>query len=70
MDISYLWNKYKGALIGGLIGCIIAILVAATGLYKLVLVVAVIAFGFWAGNNIQKNKEDIKKSLKEIIEKF
>ena len=50
-------RKYKGAVIGGLI----AIIIACTGLWKLLIAVAVIIAGFWIGNYVQKNKEKVNE---------
>jgi len=58
--------EHKGAIIGGLI----AIIIACTGLYKLFLVFIVIAAGIWVGNYVQRNKEFVKEKLKSFIDKF
>lgn len=58
--------KYKGAIIGG----IIAIIFICTGLFKLCLVLAIIAIGILIGNYIQNNKELVKEKLKKFIDKF
>ena len=59
-------QKYLGAIIGG----IVAILLCFTQLYKLVIILAVIAAGIILGNYIQKNKNDVKDKLKNLIDKF
>lgn len=59
-------RKYKGAVIGGLI----AIIIACTGLWKLLIAVAVIISGFWIGNYVQKNKEKVKDFLRKLIDRF
>ena len=59
-------RKYKGAVIGGLI----AIIIACTGLWKLLIEVAVIIAGFWIGNYVQKNKEKVKDFLRKLIDRF
>ena len=58
--------EHKGAIIGGLI----AIIIACTGLYKLFLIFIVIAVGIYGGNYVQKNKEFVKEKLKNFIDKF
>lgn len=60
------WDKYKGAIIGALI----AIILLSTGLYKLCIAVIVIVVGVYFGNYVQKNKETVKESLKNFIDKF
>lgn len=58
--------KYKGAIIGGLI----AIVIACTGLYKLLIAFIIVAAGIWAGNYVQRHKEEVKETLKKFIDKF
>lgn len=59
-------KKYKGAIIGGLI----AIVIACTGLWQLLIAIAVIIAGFWIGNYVQKNKEQVKEFLRKLIDRF
>lgn len=65
---SFTWyiKEYKGAIIGG----VIALLFIATGLSKLVIGLAVIAVGMFAGYYVQNNKEHVKEVLRNFIEKF
>lgn len=58
--------EHKGAFIGGLI----AIIIACTGLINVLMIIAIIILGIWAGNYIQKNKEQVKEKLKRLIDKF
>lgn len=60
------WNKYKGAIIG----VIIAILIFATGLYKLFVLAIIIAAAAIIGNYVQNNKEYVKDKLKNFIDRF
>ena len=62
----YLVNKYRGAIIGA----VIALLFIATGLSKLVIGLLIIVAGIILGNYIQKNKSNVKETLKEFIDKF
>jgi len=64
--IKKIWSNYKGAIIGG----ILAILIALTGLYKLVICIVLIALGIFVGNYVQKNKYDVKEKIKEFIDKL
>lgn len=59
-------TKYWGAILGG----IVAIILACTGLYKFIIVVVLIMLGMWAGNYYQHNKTKIKQKLKKIIDKM
>lgn len=60
------WNRYKGAIIG----VIIAILIFATGIYKLFIVAVIIIVAAIIGNYIQNNKEYVKDRLKNFIDRF
>ena len=60
------WNKYKGAIIG----VIIAILIFATGIYKLFVVAVIIVVAAIIGNYVQNNKEYVKDKLKNFIDRF
>ena len=65
-NINSFIQKYGGAIIGA----IVAVLLCFTQLYKLVIVVVVIVAGILLGNYIQKNKDEVKEKLKELIDKF
>ena len=65
-DFKKFCLEHKGAIIGGLI----AIIIACTGLYKLLIALAIIAAGIWVGNYVQKNKEMVKEKLKKFIDRF
>ena len=58
--------KYKGAIIGG----VIAILLVCTGLFKVLFALVVIAAGILLGNYVKKNKDTVKETLKNFIDKF
>lgn len=65
-NFVYYINKYRGAIIGG----VVALLLIATGLSKLLIGLVLIAAGVFLGNYIQKNKSNVKETLKEFIDKF
>ena len=65
-NFAYYVTEYKGALIG----IVVALLFIATGLSRLLIGILVIVAGAFLGNYIQKNKKDVKRSLKEFIDKF
>ena len=57
-------NKYP------IIGLIIAILLIATGIYKLIIPIALIVLGIYGGIYFQRNKEDVKEKIKYWIDKL
>lgn len=65
---NFAWyiKEYKGAIIGGLI----ALVFIATGLSKLLVGLVVIVLGILVGNYVQNNKDTVKQTLKEFIDKF
>ena len=65
-DFKKFLLDYKGAIIGGLI----AIIIACTGLVRILVVFAIIVFGIWVGNYVQRNKEKVKEKLKNLIDRF
>ena len=65
-DIKKFITKYRGAILGGILGIIALIL----QLHK-IMVGAIIILGAAAiGNYVQYNKEKVKEKLKEYIDKF
>ncbi len=60
------FQKFGGAIIGG----IIALVLACTSLYRVVIGIVLVAIGMWAGNYFQKNKEVVKEKLKSLIDKM
>lgn len=65
-SVNGIIEKYGGAILGG----IIAIILCFTRLYRLLIALLVIIGGVFLGNYIQKNKDDVKIKLKELIDKF
>lgn len=59
-------TEYRGAIIGALI----AIVILLTGLYKLVIGIILISIGIFAGNYVQRNKDDVKEKLKKFIDRI
>lgn len=57
-------NKYP------IIGCLIAVIIIATGIYKLIIPIALIAFGIYAGIYFQRNKEEVKEKIKNLIDRL
>ena len=60
------FEKYGGAIIGG----IIALILACTSLYRVIIGIVLVVIGMWAGNYFQKNKESVKEKLKNLIDKM
>lgn len=60
------FQKYGGAIIGG----IIALVLAFTSFYKYIIAIVFVILGIWAGNYIQKNKEIVKEKLKNFIDRL
>ncbi len=65
-NLKNFWNDFKGAIIG----VIVAILLIATNLYKLIISIVLIILGAIAGNYIQQNKDYVKDRLKNFIDRF
>lgn len=57
-------NKYP------IIGAAIAILIIVTGLYHLIIPIALVILGIYAGVYFQKNKEEVKEKIKNLIDKL
>jgi uncharacterized membrane protein len=57
-------NKYP------IIGFIVATVLIATGLYKLIIPIALIILGIYGGIYFQKNKEEVKEKIKNFIDKL
>lgn len=57
-------NKYP------IIGFIVAIVLIATGLYKLIIPIALIILGIYGGIYFQKNKKEVKEKIKNFIDKL
>jgi len=65
-DIKRFFIRYSGAMIGGAIALLFLIL----RLHLLVLWIAVIVFGIFIGNYVQRNRESVKDKLKYYIDKL
>lgn len=61
-----IWEKYKGAILGG----VIAVVVLASELAETVFYILVVGGAIILGNYVQKNKEEVKEKLKDFIDKF
>ena len=65
-NMKQIWDQYKGAIIGGLIG----VLILCTQLYRLIIDIILIAIGVFVGNYVQYNKYDVKEKIKKFIDKL
>ena len=63
-------DKYGGAVLGFIVGLVLAILLLCTNLYKLIIGIALIVFCIYLGNYIQRNKESVKEKTKKFIDKL
>lgn len=53
-----------------IIGFVIAILLIATGIYKLIIPMALIIGGIYIGFYFQKNKDELKEKIKDFVDKL
>lgn len=58
--------EYRGALIGG----IVAIILLATGLYRILVGILIIAAGVWFGNYFQHHKDEVKDKLRRLVDRL
>ncbi len=65
-DFKKFMTNYWGAVIGG----IVALIIACTGIYRLVIGIVLVVIGCWAGNYFQHNKDKVKAKLRNIIDKM
>lgn len=65
-DFKKFITNYWGAVLGG----IIALIIACTGLYRLIIGIVLVGMGIWAGNYFQHNREKVKNKLRNIIDKM
>lgn len=63
-------DKYGGAILGFIVGLVLAIMLFCTNLYKFVIGIALIIFCIYFGNYIQRNKESVKEKTKNFIDKL
>lgn len=60
------FNQNKGIIIGGIVGLLLFIF----GLTQFITLVFFVFMGMVIGNAIDKNKDGVKESLKNFIDKF
>ncbi len=63
-------DKYGGAIIGFVVGIVLAILLFCTELYKFIIAIALIIACVYFGNYVQRNKESVKEKTKNFIDKL
>ena len=64
-DLKKFLTKYWG----GILGAIIALIIACTGFYRIIVGIVLVCIGAWAGNYFQHNKDFVKNKLKEFVDK-
>ncbi len=65
-DFINFFNKYKGAIIG----IIIAVLLLIFELDRVIMGIVIILICMFAGNYVQRNKQDVKEKLKRFIDRM
>ena len=65
-DFKKFMTNYWGAGLGG----IIALIIACTDMYRLIIGIVLVGMGIWAGNYFQHNKDKVKEKLRKIIDKM
>lgn len=64
------FEKFVMKYMGAFIGVAVAILILATRMYVLIIWLLVILAGAFVGNYIQKNREEVKDKLRNLIDKM
>ncbi len=65
-DFKNFLTKYFGGIVGG----VIALILACTGLYRIIVGIVLVFIGVWAGNYFQHNKSKVKEKIKEFVDKI
>ena len=65
-DLKKFLTKYWG----GIFGAIIALIIACTGFYRIIVGIVLVCIGAWAGNYFQHNKDFVKNKLKEFVDRM
>lgn len=63
-------EKFVTEYMGALIGVAVAILILATRMYILIIWILVIIAGAFLGNYVQRNREEVKTKLRNLIDKM
>ena len=64
------FEKFITKYLGAIIGTVVAILLLATRMYVLIIWILVIVAGAFVGNYIQRNREEVKTKLRNLIDKM
>ena len=65
-DLKKFFTQYWGAIIGG----VLALILACTGLYQFIIGIILVCLGMWAGNYFQHYKDNVKNNWKNYEKKF
>ncbi len=65
-DFKGFFYQYKGAIVG----IIIAVLLLIFELDRIIIGTVIILIGMFAGNYVQRNKQDVKEKLKKFIDRM
>ncbi len=63
-------EKFVTKYMGAIIGVVVAILILATRMYILIIWISVIVAGAFLGNYVQRNREEVKTKLRNLIDKM
>ena len=64
------FKKFIGDYWGAILGGIIALIIACTSMYRLVIGIVLVCIGIWVGNYFQHNKDKVKTKIKSFIDKI
>ena len=64
------FKKFMANNWGAVLGGIVALIIACTAMYRLVIGLVLVGMGIWAGNYFQHNKDKVKEKLRKIIDKM
>ena len=64
------FKEFLSKYLGAIIGVIVAILILCTRLYELMIGIVLILMGAFVGNYVQKNKDEVKIKLKNLIDRL
>lgn len=64
------FRKFISSCWGALLGGLIALIIACTGFYRVLVGIVLVVMGAWAGNYFQHNKDNVKTKMKNFIDKI
>lgn len=55
---------------GACLGALVALILACTGLYRIIIGIVLVGIGAWVGNYLQHHKNKAKDNIKDFIDKM